>query len=70
MPICFDWFTESEDWAWDDLLQLKPDLATSGARDFRPSSSCAFPAGNRILHSDEIELHARFKLRCLSMRQH
>ena len=55
MPICFDWFTESEDWVWDELLQLKPDLSTSD---------------HRILHSDEVELHARFKLRCLSMRQH
>lgn len=43
----------TEDWVLDQPLTLKPDLHVSG---------------NRILHSDEIELNARFKLRCVSMR--
>lgn len=38
----------------DQPIALKPDLMASG---------------NRIFHSDEIELNARFKLRCVSMHK-
>lgn len=53
-PITADRLMEAEDWVLDQPIALKPDLMASG---------------NRIFHSDEIELNARFKLRCVSMHK-
>lgn len=53
-PITADRLMEAEDWVLDQPIALKPDLMASG---------------NRIFHSDEIELNAHFKLRCVSMHK-
>jgi len=52
-PITLEDLMAQPDWVMDRHLVLKPDLAMSGGT---------------IMHTDSVELNARFKLRCVSIR--
>lgn len=52
-PVTLEDLMAQPDWVMDRHLVLKPDLATSGGT---------------IMHMDSVELNARFKLRCVSIR--
>eukprot|EP00437_Effrenium_voratum_P029608 CAMPEP_0181409468 /NCGR_PEP_ID=MMETSP1110-20121109/6833_1 /TAXON_ID=174948 /ORGANISM="Symbiodinium sp., Strain CCMP421" /LENGTH=610 /DNA_ID=CAMNT_0023531973 /DNA_START=1 /DNA_END=1833 /DNA_ORIENTATION=+ len=54
LPLTADDLMATEDWVLDQPLILKPHLENSG---------------DKILHSDVVELNARFKLRCVTLRR-